>query len=89
MNVMRTKSVLFLNILTQIQQMKFQEKPIDSRNIDVPGKNQGERIKVLLDMMKRGFLEGNPLPDENGEVGLISDISLMTQGRFYITQHSK
>jgi hypothetical protein len=89
MNVMRTKSALFLNILTQIQQLRFQEKPIDSRRIDVPGKNQSERIKILLNMMKKELFVGNPLPDEKGEVGLISDISLMTQGRFYIAQHSK
>jgi hypothetical protein len=69
--------------------MKSQEKPIDSRHINVPGKNQSERIKILLDMMKRGLFDGNPLPDEKGEVGLISDINLMTQGRFYISQHSR
>ena len=86
---MGTKSVLFVNILMQIQQMKSQEKLIDSRDINIPGKNQNESIKILLDMMKRGFFVGNPLPDEKGQVGLISDISLMTQGSFYITQHSK
>jgi hypothetical protein len=86
---MMTKSVLFLNILMQIQHMKSQEKPIDSRHINVPGKNQSEQIKILLDMMKRGLFAGNPLPDEKGEVGLISDINLMTQGSFYISQHSR
>jgi hypothetical protein len=89
MNVMRTKSALFFNILTQIQQLRFQEKPIDSRHIDVPGKNQSERIKILLNMMKKGLFVGNPLPDEKGEVSLISDISLMTEGRFFISQHSR
>ena len=86
---MGTKSVLFVNILMQIQQMKSQEKLIDSKDINIPGKNQSESIKILLDMMKRGFFVGNPLPDEKGKVGLISDISLMTQGSFYINQHSK
>ena len=86
---MMTKSVLFLNILIQIQYMKSQEIPIDSRHINVPGKNQSERIKILLNMMKRGLFAGNPLPDEKGEVGLISDINLMTQGKFYISQHSR
>ena len=86
---MMTKSVLFLNILIQIQYMKSQEIPIDSRHINVPGKNQSEQIKILLNMMKRGLFAGNPLPDEKGEVGLISDINLMTQGKFYISQHSR
>ena len=89
MKIMGTKSVLFLNILMQIQQMRSQEKLIDSRAINIPGKNQDERIKILLDMMKRGLFAGNPLPDEKGEVGLISDINLMTQGNYYINQHSK
>jgi hypothetical protein len=83
------KNVLFLNILVQIQQMKSREEQIDSRNINIPVKDENERIKILLNMMKRGLCEGNPLPDEAGTVAIISDISLMSDGMSYINHYLK
>jgi hypothetical protein len=86
---MKMKNALFLNILMQIQQMKSREKQIDSRNINIPGKDENERIKILLNMMKRGLCEGNPLPDEAGEVGIIYNINLMSDGVSYIDESIK